>query len=153
MRESIHLKLDYLKNVLQTITQPVKILFSKFLFLDPTVPPHVSGRGVCCIYKHACTAPSLCRGRNHSKVQWSHWTNLCWVALPTTLKEARLWVPGRGDTALIILSSTNKGVSTVPCKDYELGVQYELGVHLQAENRAGWGEFSFNSLAPPVPFN
>lgn len=48
MSKSIRLKQDTFKNILQTIFQPVKILFSKFLLSDPTVPPHLSGLG--CVY-------------------------------------------------------------------------------------------------------
>lgn len=49
MRKSIHLKLDYLRNIFQTITQPVKILFSKFL--RPNSPsPHEWPWGVLRVF-------------------------------------------------------------------------------------------------------
>lgn len=51
------------------------------------------------------------------------------------LTEAGLWVPHQGDTALIILSSTGKGVRAVPCNEHGLDVPSAL--HLQAENQGG----------------
>lgn len=130
---------------------------------SPTQPGSnsVIGPWSCLPSYYPCVAWGLLLAKPGHRSRWEH-TTISFpffcplglshrVCVPTVfgaqLSEAELWVPSQGDTALIILSSTSKGVSAVPCNEHGLGVQSAL--HLQAENQRG----SFNSLTPLVPFN
>lgn len=59
--------------------------------------------------------------------------------------EARLWVPCQEDTALIILSSTNKSVKAVPCNKHGL-LEYSQHYISRLKTKGGRGSHSIPSL-------